>query len=135
MELINRLRPHGRDREFEVAWVGEGWRSLAAQCHDRLSARFPNYELLAIKQKHGMLAYQAFPRRWVKGEDQWTPEEADELGAIVDEFRVRSEVKCEWCGADARLREWRTVELTLCDDCDQRFPDPPAAGTPRNVIR
>jgi hypothetical protein len=119
------MRPHGRDREFEVAWVGEGWRSLVAQCHDRLSARFPGYELLDIKQKHGILWYQAFPRRWVQGQEQWTQEEADELNAIVDEFQIRSQVICEWCGAAARLREWRAVELTLCDDCDRRFPDPP----------
>lgn len=124
-DLINRLRPHGRDGEFEVAWVGEGWRSLVAECHERLSAAFPEYELLAIKQKYGVLAYQAFPRKWVQGERQWSDEEAAELHAITDEFRVRSETVCEWCGAAARHRPSRTIELTLCDDCDGRFPDPP----------
>jgi hypothetical protein len=28
-------------------------------------------------------------------------------------------------GSAGRLREWRTRELTLCDACDRRFPDPP----------
>jgi hypothetical protein len=47
-ELINRLRPHGRDGDFAVAWIGEGWRTLVEACHDRLITVFPEYELLAI---------------------------------------------------------------------------------------
>jgi hypothetical protein len=124
-ELIAQLRPHVRRYEFDVAWVGEGWRSLVEECHQRLVAVFPDYELLNIKQKWGVLAYQAFPRAWVEGETAWTQEEHTELEAITGEFRVRSESVCEWCGADARLRAWRTVEWTLCDSCDGRFSDPP----------
>jgi hypothetical protein len=127
-ELIDRLRPHRRDGDFEVAWVGEGWRRLVAECHERLSAKFPDYELLAIKQKYGVLSYQAFPCRWVEGERQWSAGEAAELDAITDEYRARSEVVCEWCGAAAQLREWRMWQLTLCDGCDERFPDPPYPG-------
>ena len=124
-ELVDRLRPHGRNGDFDVAWVGEGWWTLVEACHDRLLAAFPQYELLAIQQKYGELSYQAFPRRWVQGQTQWSPEEADELDAITAAFGALSQVVCEWCGATARLREWRTTELTLCDDCDARFPDPP----------
>jgi hypothetical protein len=64
------------------------------------------------------------PRR-----ETWSPAEAAELQTITDAFRVRSATVCEWCGAVARVREWRTIELTLCDDCDDRFPDPPWPGT------
>ena len=124
-DLVNRLRPHGRDGDFDVAWVGEGWRTLVEACHDRLLAVFPHYELLAIKQKYGELSYQAFPRRWVQGQTQWTPEEAIALDDITDAFGALSRTMCEWCGATGKLREWRTTELTLCDDCDVRFPDPP----------
>lgn len=49
-ELIAELCPHARSYEFEVAWVGEGWRPLVLDCHRRLSAVFPDYELLGIKQ-------------------------------------------------------------------------------------
>lgn len=108
-----------------MAWVGEGWRSLVAELHERLVAAFPEYELLAIQQKHGVLLYQALPRRWVEGERPWSADEAAELDTIADEFSIRSEAVCEWCSAVARPRDWRTVELTLCDACDQRFPDPP----------
>jgi hypothetical protein len=126
-ELIADLRPHARRYEFDVAWVGEGWRPLVQECHRRLSAVFPDYELLAIKQSWGVLAFQAFPRQPAKGETRWSPAEAAELRAIVEEFRARSETVCEWCGADARLRDWRTIELTLCDGCESRFPDPPGS--------
>ena len=127
-DLIDQLRSHARSFDLEVAWVGEGWRSLVAECHGRLVAAFPDYELLAIKQKWGALEYQAFPRPWAEGQESWSPEEDAILGAITDEIRERSESICEWCGAAGRLREWRTLELTLCDACDQRFPDPPAAA-------
>lgn len=125
-ELMAQLRPHGRGGEFEVAWVGEGWRTLVAECHERLRAAFPEYELLAIKQKYGVLSYQAFPRRRrVDGEPSWSAGEAAQVNAITDELSIRSQGVCEWCGAVAALCDRRTVELTLCEACDQRFPDPP----------
>jgi hypothetical protein len=123
--LIDRLRVHARDGEFEVAWVGEGWRPLVEGCHERLVGLFPEYELLNIKQKYGVLAYQAFPRPWSEGEQRWSSAEFDALEAVTEEYRSRSETVCEWCGAAAVLRSWRTVELTLCDVCDRRFFDPP----------
>jgi hypothetical protein len=124
-DLIDRLRPHAHRFNFEVAWVGEGWRPLVEECHERLEAAFPDYELLAIKQKYGLLEYQAFPRRWVQGQTQWTDQEYADLLGITSEIRDRSESVCEWCGASGLLRESRTVERTLCDACERRFPDPP----------
>lgn len=124
-ELIEQLRPHGRDGNFEVAWVGEGWRTLVEECHQRLVAAFPDYELLDVKQKWGLLEYQAFPQRWVKGEMRWTDEESDLLEEITDEIRTRSELVCEWCGEPGGLREERRIILTLCDACNQHHPDPP----------
>jgi hypothetical protein len=125
-DLIERLRPHGRDRDFEVAWVGEGWRSLVDECHAQIVAVFPDYELLNVKQNYGVLVYQAFPRRWADGQQLWTAQEQRVLGSITSEIQNRSEHVCEWCGGAGRLREWRSLELlTLCDPCDHRFPDPP----------
>jgi hypothetical protein len=59
-ELISRLRSHGRDRQFEVAWVGERWRDLVATCHARLERVFPDYDLLSVKQKFGVLRTKRF---------------------------------------------------------------------------
>jgi hypothetical protein len=134
-DLIGRLRPHGRDCDFEIASVGEGWRPLVGECHKRLEAAFPDYELLDIKQKWGVLVYQAFPRRWVEGSKQWTMQEYADLGAIVGEIQERSAAICEWCGAAGQPREWRNLELTLCDACDQRFPDLPCPVHALRLLR
>lgn len=122
-DLIRSLRRHAP--ELDVAWAGEGWRSLVAECHDALEQRFPDYRLLDIKQESGALAFRAFPR---PGKGTWTQAEYAEL-LITDGYRDRSETVCEWCGLPGRRRQWRQVEeLTLCDECDARFADPP---TPR----
>jgi hypothetical protein len=125
-DLIRNLRPHAqRGVDFSVAWVGEGWRPLVVECHNRLTAAFPDYELLAIKQKYGVLEFQAFPKPRASAEQSGSSDEYLSLLAITDEIRDRSERVCEWCGAAGRLRESRTLELTLCDVCDDTFPDPP----------
>jgi hypothetical protein len=123
--LIAALRSHARhDDEFEVV-VGGGWRELVRECHGQLEARFPEYELLAVKQKYGRLAFQAFPRPWREDRRAWSSEEHARLDEITDAFGERSETICEWCGSAGELRYRRRWELTLCDDCDARFPDPP----------
>jgi hypothetical protein len=124
-DLIEMLRPHARDPDWDTAHVGEGWRPLVEECHERLAAVLPDYELLAIKQKEGILAYQAFPRPWREGRHSWTRQESRDLGMITSDAHIRSESTCEWCGSPASLREWRSHVLTLCEACDSRFPDPP----------
>lgn len=116
--LIERMRPHARRFELQVLWVGEGWRPLVEECHEQLAARFPDYELLDVKQKWGLLEFQALSRP-----DDWSHDES--LAAITGEFARRSAEVCEWCGAPGVLRAARTLQLTLCDDCDNRFSDPP----------
>jgi hypothetical protein len=58
-DLIDRLRPHARRFTLKTAQVGEGWRPLVEECHERLQAAFPDYELLAVKQKYGALRTDA----------------------------------------------------------------------------
>ncbi|HYW23120.1 MAG TPA: hypothetical protein VE953_03095 [Terriglobales bacterium] len=123
-ELINRLRPHARRFTFETASVGEGWRTLVGACHERLVAKFPEYELFAVKQKYGYLAFQAFAGPRVDGKS-WTTQERRLVHHITDEFRARSESICEWCGCAGALRSSRRLVLTLCDACHVAFADPP----------
>jgi hypothetical protein len=47
-----------------------------------------------------------------------------DLQKITSDIRKRSERICEWCGAAGNHREPRKIELTLCDACNERFPDP-----------
>jgi hypothetical protein len=80
--------------------------------------------MLAVKQKWGALAYQAFPRSRANGHD-WTQDELRAVDAITAEFGRRSESVCEWCGAPGTHRARAVMELTLCDTCDSQFSDPP----------
>lgn len=110
------LRHHFRDPSSGFD-VGPGWRSLVLRCHEVVVAEFPEYELLAVKQKWAALAFQAFPRPW-RRDECWTPEEAARLEALVAEFTAASERICERCGNDGTLRETRPIELILCDACE-----------------
>jgi hypothetical protein len=123
-QLIRQLGRHARTFVLEVVCVGEGWRSLVEQCHRELEEHFPDYELLAVKETEGHLAFQAFAHPWEAGEP-WTPEEWERVGAITGSARARSEEVCEWCGSPGSFREERTHYLTLCDACNDRFADPP----------
>lgn len=109
-------RGHFRDPAWHVD-VGPGWHPLVLRCHEAVVAEFPEYELLAVKQKWAVLAFQAFPRPWKPG-GNWTHDEADRLDALVDAFTALIARVCERCGGAGALRETRPVELTLCDDCE-----------------
>lgn len=75
-----------------------------------------------------MLAFQAFPRAWSDSSTMWIPAELSELNTILETFVARSAIVCEWCGGDGLLRDERDLELTLCDQCNDRFSDPPQPG-------
>ncbi|MEU7375218.1 hypothetical protein [Streptomyces albidoflavus] len=111
------LRPRLRTAGQQFA-IGPGWRRLVLDCHHRISAEFPSYELLAVKQKYGRLSFQAFPRPWRPGERSWTPDEHARLHDLLDATTARSESLCERCAAPARLRRTRRLWLTLCDACE-----------------
>ncbi|WP_351233959.1 hypothetical protein [Streptomyces sp. NPDC002133] len=116
LAALERVRRHFRDPSYRFA-VGPGWLPLVLRCPEAVVAEFPDYELLAVKQKWATLAFQARPRRRTSGGD-WTPAESTRLGELVERFRRLSARVCERCGAAGTLRERRPVERTLCDRCD-----------------
>jgi hypothetical protein len=120
-DVLEPIRRHLRDRSYDVD-VGPGWRQLVLECHQAVVAEFPEYELLAVKQKWGALAFQAFPRPWKPG-GNWTGAEYSRLHAVTDAFADRSAGVCERCGADGSLRESRRVHLVLCDQCETLVPE------------
>lgn len=127
-ELQSALTAHARvGQQFELR-IGEGWRDLVLACHRAVAAEFPHCELLAIKEKYGSLAFQAFPRKWHPASPDgsfsaWSDEESERLNSIVESFEERSAVTCERCGKPGALREERRHILTLCDDCDAQVED------------
>jgi hypothetical protein len=128
--LLEQLRGHARHSADLELWVGDGWLPLVAKCHGRLENRFPDYELLAVKEKFGELAFQAFPRPWRQG-GAWTDGEATEADEITDDVRRRSVEVCERCGQPGELRLERANVLTLCDTHDASTPDLPVGSMRR----
>lgn len=120
-DVLKPIRQHLRDPSYDVD-VGPGWRQLLLECHQAVVAEFPEYELLAVKQKWGALAFQAFPRPWKPG-GNWTDAQYARLHAVTDAFVDRSESICERCGADGSLRESRRAHLVLCDRCETLVPE------------
>ncbi|GGX41890.1 hypothetical protein GCM10010353_66340 [Streptomyces chryseus] len=120
-DVLEPIRQHLRDPSHDVD-VSPGWRQLVLECHQSVVAEFPEYELLAVKQKWGALAFQAFPRPWKPG-GNWTDTEDARLHAVTDAFADRSEGICERCGADGSRRESRGVHLVLCKRCEMLVPE------------
>lgn len=123
--LLDALGAHARRPEGFTVYTGPGWWPLVADCHAEIATRFPAYTLAAVKEKYGRLAFQAFPRPRSEPGASWSPEEHEALDRITERFGELSETICEWCGDPGELRFRRRWELTLCDRCDARFPDPP----------
>lgn len=120
-DAFEQLRRHLRDPTYDFD-VGPGWRWLVLECHQAVVAEFPDYELLAVKQKYASLAFQAFPRPWKPGGD-WTDAEYERLHALSDAFAERSERVCERCGAEGSPRESGRIHLVLCDRCQALVPE------------
>jgi hypothetical protein len=114
-ELLATLREHARMKDLQL-FVGDGWLPLVRECHEAVVAEFPDYELLAVKQKYAELAFQAFPVPWA-GPDTWTDEEHSRLDEIVDSFRARSAAICERCGGRGEVRSLDGLLLTVCGPC------------------
>ncbi|MFF7248283.1 hypothetical protein ACFZBU_30730 [Embleya sp. NPDC008237] len=119
--VLEPLRRHLRHASGEF-WIGPGWYHLALRCHEALVAEFPDYELLAVKQKWAALTVQAFPRPWTPNRADWTSAEATRLRVVTAEFNRLSRTVCENCGRPGSLRTTRYLHLTLCDDCETSVP-------------
>ena len=122
-DLVAALRTHARVKNL-VPCVGDGWLPLVRACHEAVVATFPNYELLAVKQKYGELAFQAFPVPW-SGPDTWAEDEHLRLDDIVEKFQEQSRSVCEECGRRGEARIIDGYELILCDECSSALSHHP----------
>lgn len=111
---------HARGQNIGI-YIGPGWFDLARACHDAASSEFPDYELLAVKQKYARLEFQVFPRTWTPG-GSWTSDEARRLDDLIEPLQERSESICERCGQPGHERDSRPIMLTLCDCCEADVP-------------
>lgn len=119
--VLEPLRRHLRNPSAEF-WIGPGWYQLALRCHEAVAEEFPDYELLAVKQKWAALAFQANPHPWTPNGTAWTRAESTRLHAVTGEFDRISRTVCESCGRPGTLRGMRRLRLTLCDACERTVP-------------
>ncbi|MFF4345007.1 hypothetical protein ACFY00_34455 [Kitasatospora sp. NPDC001540] len=116
-DVLEPLRSHLRDPSYEFE-VGAGWWPLVLQCHLAVVAEFPGYELLAVKQKLGSLAFQASPSPAAR-----TSAEFARLAEVIGIFARRSASVCERCGGVGMLRRSRPrIMLVLCHACESLVP-------------
>ena len=115
MSDLAALIRHFRSPDYRLD-IGPGWHSIVRRCHDEVSAAFPDYELLAVKQKYGVLAFQAFPRPWRPG-GNWTDDEDARLNDIIERYVAESARTCENCGRPGRMHTSRAIHQTLCEAC------------------
>jgi hypothetical protein len=85
------------------------------------SRRSPSTRFSLSTKNMGFLEFQAFPR----SEGRYSFDEYAVLRDLTKEISERSGTVYDWCGSTGRLPDRRELVLTLCDDCDRRFPDPP----------
>lgn len=76
----------------------------------RARGRGPGYRFYAIKQKSGVLAYQAQPGPAGARARHLVDE-------ITERYAAESAVTCESCAKPGKLRELEPEWLTLCDQC------------------
>ena len=114
-ELLAALRAHARGGDIEID-VGDGWLPLVRECHEAVVAEFPDYQLLAVKEKYAELAFQAIPGPWASS-GSWSDEEHERIEDIIQRFTERSREICERCGRPGEYRDGPHRVDTLCDDC------------------
>lgn len=92
---------------------GPGWSPILEEMHRALAEIDPDYALLQVKEKFGVLRIHA----------AFSPETTERCHAVIRSAEARTSSVCECCGASGRLRDQRRRKLTLCDECDAREPE------------
>lgn len=107
-------------RRIPIRWgpyidVGPGWYTLIIETDAQLAAVDPDYVVLQVKEKFGVLRYYCQPSG-----DSPALEVCDALDAITDEAERRSATMCERCGQSGKLSDFAGRLKTLCDTCVEK---------------
>ena len=91
--------------------VGDGWKNLILETHEKLVHLDPDYTILQIKEKFGTLRYYFL---FSNGLDQITVRIMNDVVALAED---RSGFICEQCGRRAKLRCKNLWYFTACFEC------------------
>jgi hypothetical protein len=94
--------------------IGSGWVDLVVALDQRLAEIDPDYTVLQVKEKFGLLRYYVQTSEdYVCTGDFMT----DPFWALVREAEDASGRICEDCGTEGRQRKGGWI-ITLCDACE-----------------
>lgn len=85
--------------------VGDGWKPIALEAHERIEALHPGYVILQVKEKFGGL-------RFCTEFDQ-----EKEVSEIIAAAERRALDTCEMCGATEGVTTEGSWVKTLCRSC------------------
>ena len=86
----------------------DGWLELVKECDELLAHLDPDYRIIQIKEKFGMLRYYFVSQ---------VPNPAGRIMRIIaNDFEQRSASVCQECGEPGKAVEIRNWYYTLCDD-------------------
>jgi hypothetical protein len=116
------------DRQWwlDVMPVGDGWKPLVLELHERLVERWPNYEIDQIKEKFGGLRFYADPCletpdfpddvQGIIAHNAWYEEHVGTFQALISEYEWKSETICEVCGQPGKNGDENFWWSTRCPE-------------------
>ena len=127
--LLEELRAHAKSPDRFALSVEAGWIPIVRECHRRLVAEFPDYEVAVISQKYGELRFYArpHPSTDATADDVEAQRRVDEIIGVA---ASRCSSTCELCGEPGSGRHERMYEMTLCNSCEATTADPPPFWPP-----
>lgn len=99
--------------EIEKSNVGPGWQTIISDLHTSLSSLLPNYKVVQIKEKFGVLRY------YFSSGSGASPDSIKAAYELVSNAEKKSTHTCENCGStddDVTTRGDGWIR-TLCDSC------------------
>ena len=102
-QILRRIRPGSEPR----LGVGPGWYPIIATLNEKLTAIDPEYSVLGVEERYGLLAY-----------DVESPGGQDlAMQSLIDGAEATSAAVCELCGRPGQLMSRNGWLKTVCPEC------------------
>jgi hypothetical protein len=100
---------HCQDIKYHAKHVGDGWKPIVTELHNKLIKLVPEYKILQVKEKFGQLRY-------------YTSGLSDMCDDIVSVAYRMCDLTCEKCGSMTHVKRGTSIikprwMKTYCDIC------------------
>lgn len=121
---------NGNSAFLEGGHVGAGWEPIVKDLHERLVELDPNYSIIQVKEKFGLLRFY-----FSASDEVFLADDQAVINAMynaVQEAEDLSATTCEFCGAAGTMDQAHFWIKTLCEDCkDKRARERRVQGVPK----